>query len=122
MLAEVIETISTKRGLFHPGHLIEIPDEIAVRLGGKIRVVSPGCSHSKRIRNIIDESVSEIGRLVCSSAMDFFGSMTTFDRERCNDLFSTDINVAALAGDEEKIRQLLGEYRGLIMKNIKEGK
>lgn len=122
MLAEVIETISTKRGLIHPGHFIEIPDEIAAMLGGKIREVSPGCSPTKRIRNIIEGSVAEIGRLDCASVMDMFGSIETFDRKRCNELFSVEINVAAIAGNEEKTRKLLGEYRDLIMKNIKEEK
>jgi len=41
MLAEALEPISTKKGMIVIGQLIEIPDRIAVKLAGKIRLILP---------------------------------------------------------------------------------
>ena len=39
MLCEILESISTRQGTLHPGTIADIPEEVFLKLTGKVRMV-----------------------------------------------------------------------------------
>ncbi len=108
MLCEVLEEIPTRRGTLRPGEKIDIPDAVAQKLGGKVRLVDDA---TPALHHLIGETLAEIDRR--GRPWTGWRKSLTAEHQQALKAVEAEIDRACLAADRAGVLAGLEQYRKL---------